>query len=503
MTILRPYQQEIYEEIPRRLKLGPVLVQAPARSGKSKIISSTAARIIAAGRIPVVITHRDKIQRQLMEHCSGVAITAKVDHVFITTGHCFVAMSQTLIKRPSILSQLQSLNDKIVLIIDEAHRGDFNKLFDQLPNAFRIGFTATPAWRWAKFLPKQYTSLIHGPQVRELIASNNITPVEYYEMRNDLEELKKGSNGEYTEESQFQAFDKAKLYNGLFTELAKFKFNKCIVFCASKKAADRLNIEMLANGYKSIVYYSGKALYNLAQFTDLNEANVLITVSALSEGFDHPPIDFNILWRATASLPLFIQMGMRGATPHPGKLKTTVLDFGGNNSRFGGKKNIEALTMDRDWNALWLPPDVPPRLPSGVAAIKNCPACDYIISAMARSCSNCGYIYPESEVKLKEGELIKIQHDHEAAQQAAAALNGKRISHLNPQELATYAKERNKKAFAARVAKWQEQNNPGWLKIYAQQMEYKLGWVKWQMEQMADAHIEFHDILIRDRKSVV
>lgn len=497
MTTLRPYQLEIYNEIPRRLKLGPVLVQAPARSGKSKIISETAARIIAAHRIPVVITHRDKIQRQLMDHCSGKAITAEQDHVFIEQGYCYVAMNQTLVKRPAIITQLQALGNRIVLMIDEAHRGDFCKLFDQLPAALRIGFTATPAWRWSKFLPTQYSSLIHGPQVGELVASGNITPIEYYEMRNELDELKKGSNGEYTEESQFKAFDKAKLYDGLFDQLKKFQFNKAIVFCASKKAADQLDLQMKAHNYRSTVYYSGLPKFNLAKFTELDEANVLITVSALSEGFDHPPIDFNILWRATTSLPLFIQMGMRGATPHPGKSKTTVLDFGGNNSRFGGRKNIQALTMDRDWNALWQPPEVIPKTGGGVAAIKNCPACDFIISAMAKSCCNCGYIYPEAAMRMKEGELIKIEHDRLAAEAAAQALTGRRISHLSPTELAIYAKEKNKKPFAARVAKRQEQQNPGWLNLYAKEMGYKSGWVKWQMESIGDAHIDFHDILIR------
>lgn len=497
MTILRPYQLDIYNEIPRRLKLGPVLVQAPARSGKSKIISATAERIISKGLVPIVLTHRDKIKRQLVDHCNGESIDSDVEHIFIQSGRCYVAMNQSLLKRPSILSQIVQLGSKVVFLIDEAHRSDFNKTFDIAPLSHKTGFTATPAWKWSKFLPSRYKSLIHGPQVSTLIESGNITPIEYYEMRNELDELKKGSNGEYTEESQFKIFDKAKLYDGLFIQLAKFQFNKAIVFCASKKAADQLDIQMQAHNYRSTVYYSGLPKYNLAKFTELDECNVLITVSALSEGFDHPPIDFNILWRATSSLPLFIQMGMRGATPYPGKAKTTVLDFGGNNSRFGGRANIQALTMDRDWNALWQPPEVIPKSGGGVAAIKNCPACDFIISAMARSCCNCGYIYPEAAMKLKEGELIKIEHDRLAAEAVARSLAGKRISHLNPTELAIYAKDRNKKPFAARVAKWQEQQRPGWLGEYAKNMGYKPGWAKWQLENMDSAHIEFHDIMIR------
>lgn len=504
MTILRPYQKVIYDEIPQRLKLGPVLVQAPARSGKSKIISETALRIIKAGKIPIVLTHRDKIKKQLVQHCSGESIDADTDHVFIQTGRCYVAMNQSLLKRPNILSQISSLGKQIVFLIDEAHRSDFNKTFDIAPESHKVGFTATPAWKWAKWLPERYKSLIHGPQVQELIESNNITKIDYYEMRNDLTGIKKGSNGEYTEESQFQVFDRAKLYDGLFDQLKKFQFKKCIVFCASKKAAVALDVQMKDHGYKSVCFYSGLPTYNLAKFTELDEANVLITVSALSEGFDHPPIDFNVLWRATSSLPLFIQMGMRGATPHPGKEKTTILDFGGNNSRFGGHKNIMAITMDRDWNALWQPPLEPPRLSNGVAAIKNCPACDYIISAMARSCSNCGYMFPDYEIKMKEGELVKIEHDLNAVKEQFNRVKGKPISQLLASELALFAKEKDKKNFAMRVAKAKEIDNPGFIVEYGKAMGYKPSWSNRVLQEIAEIKmydpnfkIEYYDMVVK------
>ncbi len=505
MTILRPYQKIIYEEIPRRLKLGPVLVQSPARSGKSKIISATSDRIQRANKISLVLTHRDKIKRQLVDHCQAIAIDATTDHIYIELGKCYVAMNQTLIKRPYILSQLEAAAGSLVILTDEAHRGDFNKTFDILPKALRIGFTATPAWKWAKFLPKYYKSLIHGPQVGSLIETGNVTPIEYYEMKSaDLDQLKKGSNGEFTEQSNQFVFDNSKLYDGLFNELPKFAFSKCIIFCASKKSADLLTDQLTAHQYKATKYYSGIKQYELARFTELNECNVLVTVSALSEGFDHPPIDFNVLWRATTSLPLFIQMGMRGATPYAGKHKTTVLDFGGNNSRFGGRNNIMALTMDRDWNALWQSPEVLPKMSNGVAAIKNCNACDFILPALARSCSNCGYIYPVLEVMLKEGELVRIEHDLQAIRDQANSLTGRRISTLEPSELALYAKERDKKAFCMRVAKAKAVTNPDFAVDYGKAMGYSRGWVERILKDQAeiklyepDFKIEYHDILVK------
>lgn len=508
---LRPYQKKIFDDIPITLRdngNNGVLVQAPARSGKSHIISSTTQRIINAnkGLIPVVLTHRGKIHKQLINHCSGISIDADTEYIFIQPGHCYVAMHQSLIKRQSIISQLIAAGNKVILIIDECHRGDFVKMFELLPQATRIGFSATPAWKWAKHLPKWYASLIHGPQPQELIKMGNITPIDYYEMRNDLSTLSKGSTGDFTEASQQLTFDKAQLYDGLFIELASFKFNKCIVFCASKKSADLINDQFITNGYRAVKYYSGlkNGSYELAKFTELDQANVLVTVSALSEGFDYTKIDFNILWRATTSLPLFIQMAMRGATPDPCKTITTVLDFGGNNSRFGGKKNINALIMDRDWHALSQQPPVLPKTSNGVAAIKNCVACDFIISALARSCSNCGYIYPEAEVKLKEGELIKIEHDLAAVKDQAAALMGRRISSLTAPELALYAKEKDRKKICMRVAKSKAITDNQFIADYGKSMGYKSGWADRELRNIAEIlqeqpeyKIEYFDMIVK------
>lgn len=509
VKILRDYQLDIYNEIPRRLARDQsVLVQAPARSGKSKIIAATSERIVAANRIAFVLTHRNKIATQLIEHCGAVAINSKTDYIHIELGKVYVAMNQTLIKRLHILEQLAEYGTKVILLVDECHRGDFNKTFAALPAALRIGFTATPAYKWAKHLPANYASLIHGPQVSQLTASGNIVPIEYYEMRNDLSNLVRGSNGEFTEASNEFTFDRPVVYDGLFNELPKFTFNKGIVFCASKKSADALNAQLQAHGYNSDVYYSGlkNGVYSLAKYQHLKQTKILVTVAALSEGFDDPEIDFNIIWRATLSLPLFIQMGMRGATPNPEARKpiTTVLDFGGNNSRFGGARNVNSLMMDRDWHALWQPPPGLQRLSNGVAAVRICPACEYMLNASARSCCNCGYIYPAADVQLKEGELIKIEHDLSVARAAANSLNGRRISTLTAIELATYAKQRDKKAFAMRIAKAHALISGQFIVDYGNEMGYNKKWAERILQDQAeilqyepDHRIEYNDIVVR------
>jgi superfamily II DNA or RNA helicase len=491
MTILRPYQKQLYDAIPIKLKQHKsVIVQAPPGSGKSVIIAHTVLRIIAAGKIPLVLTHREKIHGQLIEHCSAKSIDASVKFIQIEIGHCFVAMNQTLLRRPFILSQLKALEHLIVIIADECRNGNFCSVFDMLPSAFRIGFDATPAYKWAKFLPKYYKELIPGPQISELQKEGNLIEFEYYEMQTKLDGLKRGSNGEYTEQSQDEVFSKSILYDGLVTELHNFngRYKKGLIFCASIKSCEKLYTDLTEAGFNPVRYHSGlskaEGSHQLAMFTKLNQSSLLISVSALSEGFDYPPLDFEILYRATTSLPLFIQMGMRCSRPSPNKSKSIILDFGGNHTRH------KSMYMDRDWSVLWKAPPIV-RKSAGVANIKYCPMCEFIMSALSKSCPNCGYIYPEQEIKLKEGELIRVSEEQ-------AKLKGRRVSTLSPSELALYAKTNSKSKFATRIAKARDQQQPGFLVAFARAMGYKNGWLYHQsLSTRPNERIEFTDITLR------
>lgn len=501
-TTLRPsYQLPMFNEIPKLLSLYKwLLVQSPAGSGKSVLIAHLCARIMAAGKIPLVLTHRGKIQLQLIGHCDGVSIDAKVDHLFISVGHTYVAMQQTLANRPAILSQLLSLNNKLVIIADEAHFGIFKKTFDLLPDAYRIGFSATPAWKWAKWLPDYYKALLPGPQISTLIQEGSLVNFDYYEMQSNLDGLDKNKQGEFTEESQFKVFGQASIYDDLQKHLRDWsgKYKKGVIFCSSIKHANKLH-EQLQSEFNCVKYHSemGKdGSYEMGKFTDLNLSNLMITVSALAEGWDYPALDFVVLYRATSSLPLFIQMGMRASRPCTGKTHATVLDFGGNHSRH------KSMIMDRDWEVLWRPPDKVPKSGGGVAPICNCPSCDMILFATAKSCFNCGFMFPDKEYELKKGELVRIQEQAEADR---LTVQGRRISTLSPIELAYYAKAANKSQFAVRVARSHYltqliTNGPemNWLHLFGAAMaslhpgKYEDKWLNYQLRTLEEERHNCH-----------
>lgn len=62
---------------------------------------------------------------------------------------------------------------------------------------------------------------------------------------------------------------------------------------------------------------------------------IIASVNVLSTGFDAPNVDCVVLFRATKSPGLYVQIVGRGMRIHPGKENCLVLDYGGNIQRHG------------------------------------------------------------------------------------------------------------------------------------------------------------------------
>lgn len=168
---------------------------------------------------------------------------------------------------------------------------------------------------------------------------------------------------------------------------------------------------------------------------------------------------------------------------HTQKQVFTVLDYGGNYERHG------LWDAEVDWQSKWKERK---KKKDGVAPIKNCPNCDYINPVSVAICKNCGHVFEIIDNKPSEEEtkLIEITA-------AYRNLIGLRVSELNPRQLALYAKFKNKKAFAIRVARSQEQRTSGYLLQFAIFMGYKPGWTHYQSQQLTQEKISFTDIILK------
>ncbi len=482
--ILRKQRQFLYTD--RRL-----LVQSPTGSGKSHIINCTAIEYTSQGKTVLVLSETTDIYDQLVVECSGIEINSDVKHIYIEPGKCYVAMAQTLVKRQKIIDQFLALGENLIILNDEAHIGTTTKLIKILiETAFLIGYSATPSFNWAKFLPDIYNKIIVGPQVDQLIRDGHLCNYRHIARTkgglNDL--LLRGAD--YSEESQERVFGAAGMYAGVFDDLRKFPFKKCIIFTASIKACSEMLEKLLEEGFAACQYHSEvpNKKYQMARFTKLHECNIIVSVASLTKGWDYKPIDLVVLYRKTTSLPLYLQMLGRASRVIEGvKNSFLCLDYGEN------YKDHLSYFSDRDWETDWNTPKKKKRS-SGkedASGFKVCINCDSLIPSSARKCAYCDHEIPLTPKELQEGELIDITEKYHE-------LVGRSISTLSPQELANYAKLKNKKPYAIRIAKAQEQMFAGFLPEFSAAMGYKKTWLDMQLDALKDTDeiIEFMDQIL-------
>lgn len=442
---------------------------------------------MSKGLTVLVLTESTKIYDQLTGELHAGNINAGVKDGAILRGHIYIAMAQTLSRRPKMVHQFLSFGSNLLIITDEAHIGTPTKLLRQFPDAYHIGFTATPDYKFAKHLPELYNECIVGAQPDELVNGGYLSPYRHFaRVVADLDDLKI-KNGEFTEESQELIFENKKVYEGLEKDLAHINYKKAIIFTASIKHCEDVYKQLTEAGFNCIRVHSklpeSKQSFDMAQYM-FGSVNICISVGILTKGWDHPPLDLVVLYRATTSLPLYLQMIGRGSRISPGKSSFTVIDYGGNYSRFG------FWDAEINWKKKWK--EKPNKKKDGVAPVKKCPKCDYINHASALVCKNCGHKFEKSDQGSDENtKLIELTESYRQ-------ITGKKISQLTPQELALYARFKNKKAFAARVAKAKaQQQSFDYLTSFAHAMGYKPGWVNFQAEQINGEKIEFHDIVLR------
>ena len=132
-----------------------------------------------------------------------------------------------------------------------------------------------------------------------------------------------------------------------------------------------------------------------------NPNAIMCSVGVLTTGFDEPSVEAIILNRATKSISLYFQMIGRGARICKNKQKFIVLDLGKNTTRHG-------LYDDYiDWNKFFEKGSKKEGAGGGLAPIKECPECGFIIHTRKIECPGCGHDFEKERLAQEKEEKEK------------------------------------------------------------------------------------------------
>ena len=412
---LRPYQQNAIDKLRAAFGQGHkrVILCAPTGAGKTVMFSAIAQGAMQKGKRVMIITDRGELLWQAGGALNNLAIVPELITAETTrlnsSQRIFVAMIETIYRRREQREYKMLLDSVDLFIFDECHKRTFDKLLPSLPeSALVLGATATP-WREGKgtLLKDVYSQIIEAATIKSLIDNDYLAVPHYWGVKVDLSKVKK-KGGEYDMNSLADEYERSRIYEGVVDNYRKHCNNtKAIVFAPNLAAADKVLQEFLKSGYPAMSLDASatrEERRNGLKWYKETPGAIMVNVGLFTTGFDEPSIETVILYRATTSLPLYLQMVGRGSRTTATKKDFKVLDFGNNLHRFG------FWHFDRDWTK------PPKKHKDGLAPLKNCPECKAFVHVKARECDYCGHILEKSD-KEKIQEYAEL-HYFEAYQKA-------------------------------------------------------------------------------------
>jgi len=407
--ILKPIQTEIFNQVRDAFKKSRrIVLQAATSAGKTAIAAKIIQSAVVKGKRVLFIADRIVLVLQTSKEFSKWGIRHGIimgDHPdFYPDRQVQIGSAATLAKR--------DIDNYDMIIQDEAHAHHVGaqKAFDQNPDAFILGMTASP---YAKGMGKIFDFHIQPFTVRDLIERGLLCDYDVYGPAGiDLEGVRVAA-GEYRQDDLGKAVDKPKLTASIvetYLKLAKGK--KAIVFSTNVAHGRALQKEFKKHGVtaKEINAYLPKdgpesANEIIDEFRQ-DKFKVLISVSIIIKGFSVSNVEVVVLATATKSMIKLTQAIGRGLRLSPGKKKALILDHGSNFSRLGFPEEYEFLELDdgKHKDSKNKKQEKKEQLP------KACPSCSFIKPPGVRKCPACQFT-PEfiQDVEFEEGELKKLQ----------------------------------------------------------------------------------------------
>jgi DNA repair protein RadD len=391
---LRPYQEALKADTRAALRrVRRAVAVLPTGGGKSAILSSIAADAAAKGRIVWILAHRRKLIQQLSETVAGWG----VDHGVIQSGRPHTDHKVQVGSVDTIVRRLDQCPAPNLVIVDETHHlttgNKWGRVVEAFPEAYLIGFTATPERLDGKGLGEgkggYMQGLVLGPDAKWLTDNGFLAPATVYSWPTRVTENLKVRAGDYAPEVSAAAMDKPAIMGDVVEAYRKHLNGKTsIANCCTVKHAENVAASFNAAGIEAaaITGKTDKAVQDYL-FADLaaGRLKVLCQCELISEGVDVPSVSGGLMLRPTQSTALWLQQCGRVLRPKPDGGKAVILDFVGNALRLG------LPTDKRDWSL-----EGKAKRPRDAISLRVCKQCYCANQITATSCQDCGH---EFEVK--------------------------------------------------------------------------------------------------------
>lgn len=381
----RPYQTESAHLLRDAIRSGasrPILGM-PTGSGKTFTFSFIAELALKKGSRVGVVCHRTELVEQARDTMEAYGLP--VDQISF-------GMVQTYVRSPHKIPPMD------LCIIDECHIGNFRRFIDLLPDTVQvIGATATPVGASNKNpLNKVFDAVVYPVQIQELIEQGYLSRPVYHVWQIDESKLEKDFKGEFTDASQTKAF-----HFGDLLEAVNRRVGKTIIFCSSITQVEKV-YESISGKEVFCVHSKMASAQRVSIVRDFKRStdSIIINCGILTAGFDCPDIQTVIVYRATTSTALWLQMTGRGSRVTDSKSVFYIYDLGGNMARH------LPWEANRDWAAIFKLQGK--KITNKEAAMKYCKTCEAIIYASQMICPYCEAAQPTRTATELIADTIKV-----------------------------------------------------------------------------------------------
>ncbi|CAI8820138.1 DEAD/DEAH box helicase [Methylococcus capsulatus] len=419
--MLRPRQALLVERSLAALhQHGNTLAIGPTGSGKTIMLSAVAGGVLEEPDAKAcVLAHRDELTAQNRAKF-GQVNPGRTTSVFDAqekswAGRATFAMVQTL-ARDKHLEQMPTLD---LLVIDEAHHAaspSYRRVIDRVlsrnPRARIFGATATPARADGKGLREVFSNVADQITLGELIASGHLVPPRTFVIdvgaQSALAQVRRtATDFDMTEVETI--LNRTPITDAVIHHWReKAGERKTIVFCSTVAHAQCVADAFVAAGIRAVLIHGelsdAERKTRLAEY-ETGEAQLVVNVAVLTEGYDYTPTSCVVLLRPSSHKSTLTQMigrGLRTVDPaeHPGVFKTdcVVLDFGTATLMHGSLEQEANLDGHRH---------------QGEAPTKACPYCAATVPLGCRECPLCGFEWIREEAAQAEAldEFVMTEID--------------------------------------------------------------------------------------------